>query len=437
MYDTGLIEVLIPDVAHTRSLMQFNQYHQFTVDEHTLQAVQRCTAFEEDSGPIGVAYSMMKQRELLHLAVILHDIGKGFGRPHAEVGKEIADRVAARLHLPSPSGDLVARLVLRHLDMAHIAFRRDISDPETLVQFAHQIGTPEALQMLYVLTAADIQAVGPNAWSDWKAELLTELYNQTLALLGGKEPGVQEQERLRNVARQVQELLPADPSVTPAPEVIGRQLSVFPASYLMTTPPQKVVADLKVMEELPADEVSIRAEFLPETSTVEYRIITRSPELIRGCFHKLAGALTARRLQILAADIATTSNGFIVDAFRVHDRDYADGPPPERIASIAGSLRDVLFGREKVKELFRRNRRFGRSRREQLSPTFRCACNSTPNPRKREQSSMSLPTTGRDCCTRWPGPFLNSGCRWSWPRSPPISTRWSTCFTSSRMMARR
>lgn len=359
IYDTGVIEILIPDVGHTRSLMQFNQYHQFTVDEHTLQAVQRCTAFEDDRGSLGATYAALKPRELLHLAIILHDIGKGFGRPHAEVGYEIAQRVTKRLCLPDAAGEIVSRLVLRHLEMAHIAFRRDISDLETLVQFAHHVGTPEVLQMLYLLTAADVQAVGPSAWTEWKAELLGGLFDEAMLLLSGKHQGVHEQERLQNIARQVTEVLSVDVPAPPSQQEVERQLSVFPASYLVNTPPSKIAADLLVMNRLDPHEVSIQGRFNPETSTVEYRIITANQELTAGCFHKLAGALTARRLQILAADIATTTSGVVVDAFRVHDRDFIDGPPPERIQSIANSLRDVLFGRENVATLFRRNRRFG------------------------------------------------------------------------------
>jgi [protein-PII] uridylyltransferase len=359
IYDTGLIEILIPEVAHTRSLMQFNQYHQFTVDEHTLQAVQRCTEFEDDRGSLGATYAALKPRELLHLAIILHDIGKGFGRPHAEVGFEIAQRVTKRLGLSEAAGEMVSRLVLRHLEMAHIAFRRDISDPETLLQFAHHVGTPEVLQMLYLLTAADVQAVGPSAWTEWKAELLAGLFDEAMLMLSGKHQGVHEQERLQHIASQVTEVLSVDVPAPPTHQEIERQLSVFPPSYLVNTTPPKIAADLLVMNRLDGQEVSIQGRFNPETSTVEYRIITKNQEVISGCFHKLAGALTARRLQILAADIATTTNGVIVDAFRVHDRDYIDGPPPERIESIANSLRDVLFGRENVASLFRRNRRFG------------------------------------------------------------------------------
>ncbi|HVJ85305.1 MAG TPA: [protein-PII] uridylyltransferase [Caulifigura sp.] len=359
LYETGLIEVLIPDVAHTRSLMQFNQYHQFTVDEHTLQAVQKCAAFEEDAGSLGATYTSIKQRDLLHLAVILHDIGKGFGRPHAEVGAEIAERVAKRLYLGPQATEIVSRLVLRHLEMAHIAFRRDISDPETLMQFAHHLGTPEVLQMLYVLTAADVQAVGPSAWTEWKAELLGGLYDEAMVLLSGKHQGLHERERLQNAARQVTEVLSADVPSPPSQEDVEKQLSVFPASYIVNTLPNRIAGDVVVMNQLDRQEVSIQGNFNPETSTVDYRIITANPDMIPGCFHKLAGALTARRLQILAADIATTSNGFIVDSFRVHDRDYSEAPPPERIRSIADSLRDVLLGRENVTGLFRRNRRFG------------------------------------------------------------------------------
>lgn len=362
LFETRLLDVLIPDFTHVRNLMQFNQYHHFTVDEHTLRVVETCTKFEDDPGPIGAAYASLKHKELLHLALILHDIGKGFGRPHAEVGKEISQRIAQRLKLPVAEGEVVIQLVHKHLEMAHIAFRRDITDPATLLQFAHSVGSPDLLQMLYVLTAADVTAVGPGAWTDWKAELLNDLFNEAMVVLSGKHYGVHEQERLRSVAQQVVSALSAESSNGAAEalrEGVERRLATFPSYYLTSTPSAKIAGDLRTIDRLDREEVRVSATFEPETSTIEYRIITSNPSVTQGCFHKLAGALTARRLEILAADIATTTDGIIVDAFRVHDRDYAQEPPPERIESIADSLREVLFGRVSVEALFQRNRRFG------------------------------------------------------------------------------
>jgi len=363
LFETRLLDILIPDFTHVRNLMQFNQYHHFTVDEHTLRAVETCTRFENDPGPVGAAYANIKHKELLHLAIILHDIGKGFGRPHAEVGREIAQRIAQRLDLTASPGEVVIQLVHKHLEMAHIAFRRDITDPQTLLQFTHSVGTPDLLQMLFVLTAADVGAVGPGAWTDWKAELLNDLFNEAMVILSGKHYGVHEQERLRTVARQVDAALAASrPESTAAEdqrESVERRLAAFPSYYLTSTPPAKIAADLRTIDALGPDEINVRAAYQPDTATVEYRIITANSAVTQGCFHKLAGALTARRLEILAADIATTTHGVVVDAFRVHDRDYVSEPPPERVESITGSLRDVLCGRTTVEALFLRNRRFG------------------------------------------------------------------------------
>ncbi|MBX3441356.1 MAG: [protein-PII] uridylyltransferase [Planctomyces sp.] len=363
LYDTGLLDVLIPDITHVRHLMQFNQYHHYTVDEHTLRAVETCTRFENGTGPIAAAYANIRNKELLHLALILHDLGKGFGRPHAEVGREIAQRIAQRLCLPAAQGEIVIQLVARHLEMAHLAFRRDITDPETLVPFAHSVGTPDVLQMLYVLTAADVSAVGPSAWTEWKAELLTELFDHAMVILSGKHYGIHEQERLKTVARQVMSAaVPADAGDVEAQqqrEAIERRLATFPSYYLTSTTPEAIAADLETIRTLGGEDISIRASYTPDTQTVEYRVVTANPSVTAGCFHKLAGALTARRLEILAADIATTSDGIVVDAFRVHDRDYQSEPPPERIAAVTSSLRDVLLGRTTVESLFLRNRRFG------------------------------------------------------------------------------
>jgi [protein-PII] uridylyltransferase len=361
LFDTGVLDILIPDVTHVRNLMQFNQYHHFTVDEHTLRAIEICTSFEHNTGPLGAAYANIKHKELLHLALILHDLGKGFGRPHAEVGKEIAQRIAHRLCLPAVQGEAVAQLVHKHLEMAHIAFRRDITDPETLMRFAHDVGTPDVLRMLYVLTAADVTAVGPGAWTEWKAELLADLFDEAMVILSGKHYGILEQERIKTAAREVTAIaFPGEGDDRERQrEELERRLATFPSYYLTTTAPALIASDQHTIGKLTPEEIHIRGAYDPETQTVEYRIITANPWVIAGCFHKLAGALTARRLEILAADIATSTDGMIVDAFRVHDGDYSTEPPPERIAVVADSLRDVLLGRTTVEDLFRRGRRFG------------------------------------------------------------------------------
>ena len=130
-------------------------YHHYTVDEHTLRALEVVESLEHEPGPVGAAYREIKLKPLLHLALLLHDVGKGSVEDHSDVGREIAEQVATRLGLPEAHRELLMFLIHKHLVMADVAFRRDISDPGELTRFSHLVGSPEWLTMLYVLTVAD------------------------------------------------------------------------------------------------------------------------------------------------------------------------------------------------------------------------------------------------------------------------------------------
>jgi [protein-PII] uridylyltransferase len=367
MYETGVLEHVIPDVRHTHCLMQFNQYHSYTVDEHSLRAVETASRYREGDGPIGAAYESLKHKEILHLALLLHDLGKGFEEDHWEVGRRIADRVAQRLRLSPRHREQLMFLVHRHLDMAHNALRRDLTDPELILQFSHDVGTPETLSMLYVLTAADITAVGPGAWTSWKDELLTELYNRCQLVLSGTRDAHDAGSRLREVRERVAALV-RPPGRSPE-ELNGwglwldRQLDGFSAYYLTCTPAERIAADLRIIRELSPDDVRAIGQFEAETGTVEYRVLTRNPRAAEGCFHKLSAVLTAKRHEILSADISTTREGVVIDSFRVIDRDFDGHVPPERLEEVAAGIEDVLRQSTDVEKLFLRHRRFGSGRR--------------------------------------------------------------------------
>jgi [protein-PII] uridylyltransferase len=390
MFNTGLLDVVIPDVTRVRNLMQFNQYHHFTVDEHTLRAVETVTGFERDEGPIGTSYRAIRHKEVLHLAVLLHDLGKGETRDHCEVGHEIALRIGRRLSLPEFETAQLALLVLKHLEMADIALRRDITDPRVVIEFAREIGSPETLRMLYVLTAADVTAVGPGTWTNWKAGLLTEFFDRCLVTLSGKRYSFHEQERIREVKTRVVGALSAAPlhemslhpdaergprlgqetsvrppgatvsqPASPLSTWVDRQLNGFSAYYLTCTPPEQIAEDLRVIGRLDGEPIEVARHWNEETGTTEYRVITRNPLALRGAFHKMCGVLTAKRLEILSADINTTTDGVLVDSYRVLDRDYEGQPPESRCDEIGDALRSVLSGKETVEGLFHRHRRFG------------------------------------------------------------------------------
>ena len=185
LHELGVLEKIIPAFAHARCLLQFNEYHKYTVDEHCILAVERATEFAADRGPLGRVYRKIKQKRTLHLALLIHDLGKGFVEDHSEVGLRIADETAELLRLPLREAETLKFLVHKHLIMAHLAFRRDTSDDQVVVRFAVEVGSPEMLDMLLVLTAADIAAVGPGVWNDWKSEVLSICISRTMRHLAG------------------------------------------------------------------------------------------------------------------------------------------------------------------------------------------------------------------------------------------------------------
>ncbi|MFG0335906.1 MAG: [protein-PII] uridylyltransferase, partial [Maioricimonas sp. JB049] len=362
MYTTRLLDVLIPAFTHARCLLQFNQYHHYTVDEHTLRAIEAVTACDDDDGPIGTAYRSIRHKELLHLALLLHDLGKGFEDDHSERGKILAEQTARRLSLSQHQTRQVAFLVHKHLTMSQLAFRRDISDPKLLVEFAQQVGSPDALRMLYVLTVADITAVGPGVWTDWKGELLADLYDRVLRILSGKHYSDHEKERMRQVRRHVAcSVVPTDDNLDAEgwQRWVDQQLGGFSAYYLTCADPELIAADLDIIQKLDPDELAVTAFNEEETGTCEYCVITKNPALAPGCFHKIVGVLTAKRLEILAADINTASDGVIVDRFRVIDHDFDGTVPPRRFDEVREALHEVICGTTSVESLFQRSRRFG------------------------------------------------------------------------------
>ena len=360
MHDNGVLEFIIPEMRRVRCLLQFNQYHSYTVDEHTLRAIEAAEGFREDGGPVGTAYRAINQKNILHLAVLLHDAGKGFEEDHSEVGRRIAESVADRLLMNQHDRQLLAFLVHKHLMMSHLAFRRDISDPECLIQFSHEVGSPETLRMLYVLTAADLRAVGPGVWTDWKAELLSELYDRTMMILSGKHYDYREAERLSDIKDRVLSSIVPMPEADEAPSFedwVDKQLQALSPIYLSATSSDQIAADLTTIHNLKPGEIIVIGKYDAETNTVEYRVIT-DQAFAEGCSHRITGVLTAKRMEILSAQITTTLDGIVVDGFRVMDNDFDGRVLDSRIEDVAKTIKSAIRREVTTRELFQRNRRF-------------------------------------------------------------------------------
>ncbi len=351
LLELGVLEKIIPAFAHARCLLQFNEYHKYTVDEHCILTVESATGFAERPGPLGEVYRGIKKKDVLHLALLVHDLGKGFAQDHSIVGAEIALQTARRLGLSHTDTEIVEFLVLRHLDMTQQALWRDIDAQEEVLKLARQVGTPEVLQMLYVLSAADLAAVGPEVLNDWKLGLLTQLYDHTMRQLGGEGPAADAGQRLERRRREVRELVAAETLVAenPVTENPGEQLSAWferqidqlPGGYLLGCPASVVVDELKRIATLKPGRPQAWAEFLPDRNVVQYTVATLN-DRFSGVFHRLTGVLTSQGLQIHSAQINTLADGVVMDRFLVTDTEFSEQPPAERLEQVRQMMVDAL-----------------------------------------------------------------------------------------------
>ncbi|MEZ6071573.1 MAG: [protein-PII] uridylyltransferase [Pirellulales bacterium] len=349
LHNLGVLEKLVPAMAHARCLIQFNDYHKFTVDEHCIRAVEAATKFIQDEGPLGHAYRSIGNKRVLHLALLIHDLGKGFVEDHSEVGLRIAQETAARLRLPNSEAETLCFLVHKHLVMSHLGLRRNVSDEALVVNFAVEVGSPEVLQMLYVLTCADFAAVGPGVLNRWKLELLTELYHAAMRHLAGDASGG----LMHDKAEERRERLAARVAKREDAEWYLEQVALLPASYLTSNSPSETEAILKRLHELSSDEAISWSNYRPETGAVEFSIGTNE-SITPGIFHRLCGALASHGLQILSAEIHTLAHGLVLDQFSVNDPDNTGKPPADRLEEVHRSLVAALCNETPTPPSFRR-----------------------------------------------------------------------------------
>jgi [protein-PII] uridylyltransferase len=347
LHRVGLLGRFIPAFEHARCLMQWNQYHKYTVDEHSIRALESATFRLNDPGPVGQAYRETKRKDVLHLALLLHDIGKGYEEDHSEVGRRIAETLSAEVGLGEHERQQLVFLVHKHLVMAHVATRRDLSDAATLVQFVRTVGTEETLRMLFVLTVADTDAVAPGSLTSWKESLFAELYARATEELTGDAPVPDEAERKTKICDHVRPAL--------APEFgldwLNVQLAAMPLSYLRKHSPDELAVHLRAQKAM--GESGVRVEFRrpKDAGLTEVTVFTRDG-ITPGIFAKITGVLAALRFQIVGADIVTRADGLVVDTFRGIDSDYSKESPPARLQEIAQAVESALLGKQSVEALF-------------------------------------------------------------------------------------
>ncbi|MBM3998396.1 MAG: [protein-PII] uridylyltransferase [Planctomycetes bacterium] len=333
LHQLRVLEIFVPPLRHARGLLQFNDYHKYTIDEHCIRSVDRAAEFAHDPGPVGDAYRQIRGKRTLHFALLVHDLGKGHPGDHSEVGKELAAETARLLHMPAAEVEMIAFLVEKHLRLSHVAFRHDLTNESVIVSFAGEIGSLEALRMLYVLTCADVAAVGPGVLTRWKLDLINELYERTREHLSSDYQMPTAKQRVA----EMRESLIAKVGESPRREWWIQQIGGLPAGYLIAASLPRILDELGKLVELPSREAMAWGRYLAERQAVEYTVGTHE-QIVPGIFHRLTGVLTSTGHSILSAEIHTLADNLVLDRFYAQDLDFAGEPPPERIAEVANRL---------------------------------------------------------------------------------------------------
>jgi [protein-PII] uridylyltransferase len=326
------------------------------VDEHTFVLLDHLEAVREAGDPRLQEFRRIAQElrkpEILRLAILLHDIGKGEGHGHSERGVAIAEMVLSRLGLPPNDIAGVTFLVAEHLSMAHIAERRDLDDERMIIDFARLVGNEDQLRMLYLLTYLDINAVGPQVWTDWKGTLLWELFIKTHTILTrGVPEGEEEQQR----ARSVRTALVAELAGEFGAEVVGQHLALMPARYVLNTSGAKVAQHLALIERVRRGEpVAVHWSAFPLAGYSEVLVCAPAAP---GRFTNVVGALTAHGINILSAQLFSRADGVMIRAFQVSDGRGAALQDETAWHRFNQDLRGVIAGQINVRELIKALRR--------------------------------------------------------------------------------
>ena len=368
MHQARVLEKLVPAFSRVRGLMQFNQYHKYTVDEHSLLAVKKVESLGKQPGTLGEVYREIREKDLLHLAVLLHDVGKGLPEDHSEVGRKIARDVSVRLGLDAQESRTLEFLVYEHLLMANTAFRRDPHDEKVRLTFCRAVESPERLKQLLLLTAADIAAVGPDMLTKWKEALLIELYLLALPEISGQSEQV---ESVLDVEPMTDEVLAAwETQVSrfegggqasasralPNREWVKGQLEAFPVRYLAGTAKDRIIAHLSAIRSLNPERPKVESTYNRKLKVCEYSLIAFD-SVASGIFMKMTGVLAARGLRVLDAQIVTRPDGIVVDTFYVKDPDFSGEPTPARLEKVGKAIVSVLKGDLSIEAFLERNQR--------------------------------------------------------------------------------
>ena len=349
MNEAGVLGRFVPDFGRVVAQMQHDMYHVYTVDEHSIRAIGMLAQIEagllEDEHPLShhIIHKVLSRR-VIYVAVLLHDIAKGRGGDHAVLGARVAQKLCPRFGMTPEETETVAWLVLHHLDMSRTAFKRDVQDPKTILDFTDKVQDLERLRLLLILTVADIRAVGPGTWNGWKGQLLRELYHRAEEALSGGMSGEGAKVRVEYAKRALAEEL-ADWTG----DAVQNHLDRAYDSYWLSADTESHKRDALLIRK--ADEAG--KDLTIETRADKFQSVTEVMVYTSdhpGLFSRFAGAIAVAGMNVVRATIFTTTDGMALDTFLIQDADGKAVTEKTRINKLKTTIRDTLAGKIRIRE---------------------------------------------------------------------------------------
>ncbi len=365
MNEIGVLGAFMPEFGRIVAMMQFNMYHSYTVDEHTIQCISTLAQIEhgELKESLPVASSILEKgvnRRILYVALLMHDIGKGLPQDHSEAGAEIAAKVAPRLGLDEDETETVIWLVRNHLLMSDVAQKRDLSDPRTVKDFAEAVQRRTRLKLLTVLTVCDIRGVGPGVWNNWKAVLLRDLYSQTRLLLRDGEQAFAGMNREQGAKDELAKVLKG----WKLSDIKTEQDRHYRPYWLgLDTETHQIFAEL-VRNAKPDEPVSHVEPDKNRDATRACFVMPDHP----GIFARFAGALALAGANVVDARTYTSSDGLATAVFWIQD---IEGKPYDesRLKQLQRMISRTLKGEVIARDALKTKDKFKKREREFIVPT--------------------------------------------------------------------
>ena len=353
--ESGVFGRFILDFGRVVAQMQYDMYHVYTVDEHTIRAIGLLAGIESqrfiEDHPLACAVAQeIQSRLVLYVAVLLHDIAKGRGGDHSILGSEIAINLCPRLGLNKWETEVVSWLVRHHLLMGQVAFKRDLDDPKAIADFVDKVQSPERLRLLLLLTIVDIRAVGPNVWNAWKAGLLRELYWRAQEVLGGGAPDGRRVERVEQVKADLSGRLVGWDNVE-----LHAYLELGQSGYWLCTDIDTLVYHANIIRSAQdaQEAFQIKTREVYDRGVVEFLVYAPDHP---GLFAAIAGAMALGAANILDAKVHTLNDGMVIDTFAIQSASIKESDSVNVYSRLVDRIADAIQGKiQPARELAKNN----------------------------------------------------------------------------------